>query len=162
MHILNRSTRAGVVRIASLALMFLAVASTLEAAPVPQFKGLPQEVETLVNAYTVAKPKSIESVNQEIRTARTKEEQDRRIRDLELLQWERYTKPVVILQNVLADPRYQSHRDQEAIRRALEKHRQRYSDAKRMGLFKPEPPPPEAKPKGWHEPVPPPRAGKEP
>jgi hypothetical protein len=128
------------VRIASLVILFLMGASTLDAAPAPQFKGLPEEVENMVRGYTVGTPHSIESVKQDIRTARTEEERGMRVRHLELLQWERYTMPVVILQNVLTDPRYQSHRDQEAIRRALEKHRQSYLDARRMGLFKPEPP----------------------
>ena len=143
-------------RIAPLILAVLIASSSLEAAPAPLFKGLPEEVENLVRAYTVGRPHSIESVKQDIRTASTKEEQDRRVRDLELLQWELYCRPVEILEMAMKDPRYQSHRDQEAIRRALEKHRQRYQDAKRMGLCKPKPPPPEAKPKGWHEPVPPP------
>jgi hypothetical protein len=127
------------VRIASL-IIFLIAVSTLEAAPAPQFKGLPIEVENMVRAYTVGKPHSIELTKRRIRTARTTEERDIWERDLELLQWECYCMPVVILQNVLTDPRYQSHRDQEAIRRSLEQHRQRYVDAKRMKLFEPRPP----------------------
>ncbi len=125
-------------RIASFILAFLVIAFHLEAAPAPIYRGLPEEVKNLVEAYTITTPKMMETTKRRIVTARTKEEQDLWIRDLELLQRECYCKPVTILQNVLKDPRYQSHRDQEAIQRALEKYRDRYQDAKMRKLFKPE------------------------
>ena len=138
MHILNRSMRAGLVRIASFALVFIVAASLLDAAPVPQFKGLPEEIQVLLKHCTHDCRDLIGRLNRHIQQARTDAERNGYIRKLEELEREFYCMPVKVLENSLGDARYPRHEDQESIRAALTRYRQRFEDAKKKKLFKPE------------------------